>query len=83
MNRKFIKENKPLVREFLGKLLTNIILGKVDKDFQKLIDKDPSIQQKKEKIKDMEKQLLDKVRDAYKNNPKFKRVMDKHNIQIN
>lgn len=83
MNRKFVKENKPLVREFLGKLLTNIILGKVDKDFQKLIDKDPSIQQKKEKIKDMEKQLLDKVRDAYKNNPKFKRVMDKHNIQIN
>ena len=31
MNRKFIKENKQLVREFLGKILGSIMLGKLNK----------------------------------------------------
>ena len=34
-------------------------------------------------LKKIEKQMLDKVKDAYKTNPEFKRVIDKYNIQVN
>ena len=33
-----VKENKGLVKEFLGNLLTKIITGKVNKKFDKMID---------------------------------------------
>ena len=83
MNRKFVKENKGLVKEFLGNLLTKIITGKVNTKFDKMIANDPKIQQHKKNIKKIEKQMLDKVKDAYKTNPEFKRVIDKYNIQVN
>ena len=70
MNRKFVKENKKVVREFLGGLLTKI-------------DNDPEIKKSKEKIKNLEKQMLSKVKIAYKTNPRFKQLMDKHKIAIN
>ena len=37
----------------------------------------------KEKIKNLEKQMLSKVKIAYKTNPRFKQLMDKHKIAIN
>ena len=83
MNKKFVKENKGLVKEFLGNLLTKIITGKVNKKFDKMIANDPKIQQHKKNIKKIEKQMLDKVKDAYNTNPEFKRVIDKYNIQVN
>ena len=48
-----------------------------------MIENDPKIQQHKKNIKKIEKQMLDKVKDAYKTNPEFKRVIDKYNIQVN
>ena len=81
MNRKFVKENKKVVREFLGGLLTKIVTGKVNRKVQNLIDNDPEIKKSKEKIKNLEKQMLSKI--AYKTNPRFKQLMDKHKIAIN
>ena len=49
MNRKFVKENKKVVREFLGGLLTKIVTGKVNRKVQNLIDNDPEIKKSKEK----------------------------------
>ena len=83
MNRKFVKENKKVVREFLGWLLTKIVTGKVNRKVQNLIDNDPEIKKSKEKIKNLEKQMLSKVKIAYKTNPRFKQLMDKHKIAIN
>ena len=62
MNRKFVKENKKVVREFLGGLLTKIVTGKVNRKVQNLIDNDPEIKKSKEKIKNLEKQMLSKVK---------------------
>ena len=83
MNKKFVKENKSLVREFLGGLITKIVTGRAPKKFQKALDNDPKIQQHKANIKKIEKQMLDKIKASYKNNPKFKALMDKHNIVVN
>ena len=47
MNRKFVKENKALVREFLGGLITKIVTGRAPAKFQKALDKNPKIQQHK------------------------------------
>jgi hypothetical protein len=83
MNKKFIKENKPLVREFLGSLITKIVTGRAPAKFQKALDNDPVIQKQKDQLKKIEKQMLDKIKKGYETNPKFKELMDKYNIQIN
>ena len=55
----------------------------MNRKFVKEIDNDPEIKKSKEKIKNLEKQMLSKVKIAYKTNPRFKQLMDKHKIAIN
>jgi hypothetical protein len=74
MNRKFVKENKALVREFLGGLITKIVTGRAPAKFQKALDKNPKIQQ-------IEKDMLAAIKDAKKNNPKFRELIKKYNLE--
>ena len=38
MNRKFVKENKTLVKEFLSDLITKVLTGKSHRDIQKRLN---------------------------------------------
>ena len=73
MNRKFIKENKQLVREFLGKILGSIMLGKLNRDLRN----DPIIKQTKVNIKKIEKQMMDKIEKKRKQDPDFAKKLAK------
>ena len=61
MNRKFVKENKQVLREFIGKLLSNILLKRNKREIDKFINSDPTLKKKRDNMlkltKDMEKRL--------------------------
>jgi len=77
MNRKFVKENKSLVREFLSNLIVKILTGKVSKDIEQKLNSDPKFQQHKANIKRIEKQIIDKVDNIRKNDPDFDKRLKK------
>ena len=61
MNRKFVKENKQVLKEFLGKLIVNILTKKNKRELDKIINADPNLKKKRDNMlkltKDMEKRL--------------------------
>ena len=71
MNKKFIKENKPLVKEFLSNMILKILTGKVSRDIQKKLDSDPIIAKHKANIKKIETQMIDKIKLKRKQDPNF------------
>ena len=77
MNRKFVKENKSLVREFLSNLIVKILTGKVSKDIEQKLNSDPKFQQHKANIKRIEQQIIDKVDNIRKNDPDFDKRLKK------
>jgi dsRNA-specific ribonuclease len=50
MNRKFVKENKKVLREFISSLLASMIAGQGMRKIQKLIDKDPVMKAKQQRV---------------------------------
>jgi hypothetical protein len=77
MNKKFVKENKKIVREFLGAILTGIITGKMNRSLRKKIENDPAIQQHKINIQKIEKRMEDKVKAKMKADREFAQKMKK------
>ena len=61
MNRKFVKENKQVLKEFLGKLIASILIKKNKRELDKIINADPALKKHKEDMiklqKSMEKRL--------------------------
>ena len=49
--------------------------------FQKALDKNPKIQQHKKNIQKIEKDMLAAIKDAKKNNPKFRELIKKYNLE--
>ena len=76
MNRKFVKEYKTLVKEFLSNLIIKVLTGKAHKDIQRKLAADPKIQQHKANIKKIEKQILDKIAQKRKQDPDFAKKMN-------
>jgi len=77
MNRKFVKENKKVIREFLGNLLVKIVTGKLKKDLQKSIDNDPNIQKHTAQLQSLEKQMLFKIQQKIDKDAVFAAKMKK------
>ena len=48
MNRKFVKENKQVLKEFLGKLIVNILTKKNKRALDKVIAADPTLRKNKD-----------------------------------
>jgi len=42
MNKKFVKENKALVKEFIGALISKIVSGSINRSIEKKMKKDPA-----------------------------------------
>ena len=70
MNRKYIKENKSLVKEFIGALAKAIVQKKADR-FIKKLSKDPDNKKSFDKIKSLTNDLKIKLDKLEKTNPEF------------
>ena len=82
MNRKFVKENKQVIKEFLGNLLVKIISGKLNRDLRKKIQNDPGFKARQEKMKKLEKQMLDRIEYLQKTDPDFHKKLRKLGVDI-
>ena len=70
MNKKYIKENKKLVREFLGTLIKAVVQNSADR-FIKKLSKDPENRKSFEKIRNLTKSIEIKLKNLEKTNPEF------------
>jgi|TARA_R100000482_G_C5102633_1_gene136401 hypothetical protein len=71
MNRKFVKENKQVLREFIGKLLVNLITKKNKRALDKHIASDPDLKQHSDKMEKLQKDMTDRLKKIEKTNPKL------------
>lgn len=68
MNKKFVKENKQILREFIGKLLVALFSNRNKRELDRMIEKDPVLKQKKDNIEKLGKEIsirLDKLEKTY------------------
>ena len=77
MNRKFVKENKRVLREFLGKLIVNILTKKNKRALDKVIAADPTLRKNKDDMIKLSKKIQDKISDIEKSNPKLAQSLRK------
>ena len=69
MNRKFVKENKQVIREFIGKLLANILTKRNKKALDKVIAADPTLKGKKQDMIKLRKSIESRIDKLDKSNP--------------
>ena len=69
MNRKFVKENKKVLREFFIDLLTKLVSKRAISNLDKIIDASPELKKEKDSIIRMSNSLRKKVQKAKKDNP--------------
>ena len=78
MKRKFVKENKQLVKELLGGLISKIITGRAPKKLEKLLQKDPKYQKTQKEIDRLETQIKQRLEKARKEIPDFDKTLEKY-----
>jgi len=71
MNRKFVKENKQVIREFIGKLLVNILTKRNKKALDKVIAADPTLKNKKQDMLRLRKSIESRLDKLDKSNPEL------------
>jgi len=71
MNRKFVKENKQVIREFIGKLLVNILTKRNKKALDKVIAADPTLKGKKQDMIKLRKSIESRLDKLDKSNPEL------------
>jgi len=70
MNRKFVKENKSLVREFVSALIASIVAGKLNKNLEKKLMSKPETKKDIQDLRNMKKDLDGKLDRIRKSDPK-------------
>ena len=71
MNRKFVKENKVVLKEFIGALIGAVVTGALSRDVKKKIANDPAFQKRGEEIKRLSKDLSKRLEKYKKTDPEF------------
>jgi len=69
MNKKYIKENKKAIREFLGGILGAVLAGRVSVDMDKEIKKNPELMKQRDKLKTAASQMEKTAREMAKKYP--------------
>tara|TARA_B100001057_G_C22117082_1_gene669325 strand:- start:239 stop:496 length:258 start_codon:yes stop_codon:yes gene_type:complete len=76
MNKKFVTENKRVLREFFIDMLTSLVSKRAISNLDKIIDADPELKKEKDAIVRMSNSLRKKVQKAKKDNPaQYKRFL--------
>ena len=71
MNRKFVKENKTLVREFISGLIASIVAGKLSKGLEKKLMAKPETRKSIERIRTLRKSMETKLDKIKRDDPEF------------
>jgi hypothetical protein len=75
MNRKFVKENKPLVREFISSLISAIVTGKLSKGLEKTLMSKPETKKDILDLRKMRKDLEKRLEKTKQRDPEaYKRI---------
>jgi hypothetical protein len=75
MNRKFVKENKPLVREFISSLISAIVTGKLSKNLEKTLMSKPETRKDIQDVRKMRKDLEKRLEKTKQRDPEaYKRI---------
>ena len=78
MNRKFVKENKQVLREFLAGIIASVLAAKGSREINKSIDKHPALKSKRDKLRVDVKDYTKRVK-AYikKQTPEKRKALEK------
>ena len=71
MNRKFVKENKTLVREFIAGLISSIVAGKLSKSLEKSLMSKPETKKDIEKLRAIRKSIKTRLDRIKKDTPEL------------
>jgi|TARA_A100001515_G_scaffold48122_1_gene38043 hypothetical protein len=77
MNRKFVKENKQVLREFIGKLLVSLITKKNKRALDKAIEADPALKKNRQEMDKLTKDIRDRINKLQKTNPEIAKNLRK------
>ena len=78
MNRKFVKENKQLVREFISGLIAAIVGGTLSKGLEKQLMSNPETKKDLEKLHKLNKSIRTRLDKIKKNDPElYKRIQSR------
>ena len=75
MNRKFVKENKKVLREFLGKAIVNFFTNQGKKEIARMIDKDPELRKVRSDLIKQTKELNKRLPALKKSNPELYKIL--------
>ena len=73
MNKKFVKENKKPLREFLSAIVAAIVAGKASGKIDRAINKNPELKRQRDKVQKMGKEFDAKIKAHLKKYPEDKR----------
>jgi len=80
MNKKYVKENKSLVREFLSSLISSIVTGKLSKGLEKTLMSKPETKKDIQDLRKMKKDLFKKLEKIKFSDPKtYNRIKSYYN----
>ena len=79
MNKKFVKENKKVLREFISNIVAAALGAKGLRDIDKVIDANPELKRKKAEINKSAQELTTRIKKFIEDNPKdAKRLKKKY-----
>jgi hypothetical protein len=78
MNRKFVKENKKELREFIGSIISSIVGSSLSKGIDRDLDKYPGIKKSKDDLLKVSKELDKRLEKMKTRNPElYKKIQSR------
>tara|TARA_A100001201_G_scaffold64343_1_gene60630 strand:- start:646 stop:879 length:234 start_codon:yes stop_codon:yes gene_type:complete len=77
MNRKFVKENKKVLREFLGKAIVSFLTNQGKRSINRQINNDPELKKVSDDLKKLNKELNKRLPALKKTNPELYNILIK------
>ena len=77
MNRKFVKENKSILREFIGAVISAMVTGAMSSKLKKQINDDPDIKKKKKELTKITADLAKRLEKTKISNPELYNLLKK------
>jgi|TARA_B100001094_G_C17994421_1_gene701912 hypothetical protein len=71
MNRKFVKENKKELREFLGSIISKVVGSALTRNIDRDLDKYPGIKKSKDSLLKVSSELDKRLAALKKSDPEF------------
>jgi hypothetical protein len=71
MNRKFVKENKKELREFLGSIISKVVGSALTRNIDRDLDKHPGIKKSKNDLLKVSNELDKRLEKMKKRNPEL------------